>query len=157
MLFFSYLLDSLCWISCQVSEKLSCLWLNSKAARRKKREEARKLPEVSKEIYYDVSGDLKAVFGQTTVEDTAKEEETGWDQVEEEEEEEEEKKEDKDEQPAQHLSLFSADASAKTEESSGFKFSFFGDDTDTGTAETGELALKCLSGTDTQQFVFPAV
>lgn len=111
------------------------------------------MPEVSKEIYYDVSGDLKAVFGQTKVEDTAKEEETGWDQV----EEEEEKKEDKEEQPAQHLSLFSADASAKTEESSGFKFSFFGDDTDTGTAETGELALKCLSGTDTQQFVFPVV
>lgn len=103
-----------------------------------------------------MSGDLKAVFGPTKVEDTAKEEETGWDQVEE-EEEEEEKKEDKDEQPVQHLSLFSADASAKTEDSSGFKFSFFGDDTDAGTAETGELALKCLSGTDTQQFVFPVV
>lgn len=86
-----------------------------------------------------MSGDLKAVFGQAKVEDNAEgEENTGWDQVEEEEEEEE----GKEEESAQALPLLPADPGGKQEESSGFKFSFFGDDTDTGSAETGEAAVN---------------
>ncbi|XP_051271551.1 nucleolar protein 8 isoform X2 [Dicentrarchus labrax] len=105
----------------------------SKAARRKKREEAQKLPEVSKEIYYDVSGDLKAVFGQTKDDDTGGQEKANWDQ-----EGEEEKAEEggKDEEPTPLSSLLSADPGAEKEESSGFKFSFFEDDTETGSKET---------------------
>lgn len=37
----------------------------SKATKKKKREEAEKLPEVSKEIFYDVAVDLKEVLGST--------------------------------------------------------------------------------------------
>uniref|UniRef100_A0A673UTE0 Nucleolar protein 8 n=1 Tax=Suricata suricatta TaxID=37032 RepID=A0A673UTE0_SURSU len=39
----------------------------SKAKRRKKREEAEKLPEVSKEMYYNVAADLKEIFQTTKV------------------------------------------------------------------------------------------
>ncbi|KAL7408098.1 hypothetical protein ABVT39_018246 [Epinephelus coioides] len=113
----------------------------SKAARRKKREEAQKLPEVSKEIFYDVSGDLKAVFGQTKEDDVAREEEKkNWDQ----EEEDEEEEEGKDEQPTPLSSLLSADPSMEKVESSGFKFSFFGDDTETGSGETAEYKIESI-------------
>nr|XP_019952192.1 PREDICTED: nucleolar protein 8 isoform X2 [Paralichthys olivaceus] len=105
----------------------------SKSARRKKREEAQKMPEVSKEIYYDVSGDLKAVFGPTkddiTEEEEGEEEEEekiNWDQ------EEEEEKTEKEEEPTPVTSLVSADAE---KEESGFKFSFFGDDVETESKE----------------------
>ncbi|XP_033994564.1 nucleolar protein 8 isoform X1 [Trematomus bernacchii] len=118
----------------------------SKAARRKKREEAQKLPEVSKEIYYDVSGDLKAVFGQTKEEEeeeeaVAEKEETNWDQ------EEEKKKEEAGEQveqPTLESSLLSADRGAEKEEASGFKFSFFGDDVETGSGETAEYKIESI-------------
>ncbi|XP_041837226.1 nucleolar protein 8 [Melanotaenia boesemani] len=104
----------------------------SKSARRKKREEAQKLPEVSKEIYYEVSGDLKAVFGQTK---DAEGEETNWDKVEEEEGGGEEKEE--------LLSSFlTADPSTKEEEPSGFKFSFFGDNAEEGGEETTEYKVE---------------
>ncbi|XP_040890551.1 nucleolar protein 8 isoform X2 [Toxotes jaculatrix] len=102
----------------------------SKSARRKKREEAQKLPEVSKEIYYDVSGDLKAVFGPTKEDDTEGEEKTSWDQ------EEEEEGGAKDEEPTVLSTLISTEPDAKKEEMSGFKFSFFGDDTETESKET---------------------
>nr|XP_033481693.1 nucleolar protein 8 [Epinephelus lanceolatus] len=112
----------------------------SKAARRKKREEAQKLPEVSKEIFYDVSGDLKAVFGQTKEDDVAGEDEKkNWDQ-----EEEEEEEGGKDEQPTPLSSLLSADPSVEKVESSGFKFSFFGDDTETGSGETAEYKIESI-------------
>lgn len=39
----------------------------SKAKRRKKREEAEKLPEVSKEMYYNIAADLKEIFHTTKV------------------------------------------------------------------------------------------
>lgn len=78
------------------------------------------------------------MFGQSKVEGNGEEENTGWDQVEEEEEEEE----GKEEQSTQALPLLLADPGEKQEESSGFKFSFFGDDADTGTAETGEPAVN---------------
>ncbi|XP_019716024.1 nucleolar protein 8 isoform X3 [Hippocampus comes] len=84
----------------------------SKSARRKKREEAQKLPEVSKEIFYDVSGDLKAMFGPAAVQKPAEQPKASWDEEEEEEEEKDE------EQPA-------------PEEPSGFMFSFFGDEIQT--------------------------
>nr|XP_061814194.1 nucleolar protein 8 [Nerophis lumbriciformis] len=84
----------------------------SKSTRRKKREEAQKLPEVSKEIFYDVSGDLKAMFGSVTDQQPAEAVEIAWDQNQDEEKEEEE------EQP-------------QGEEPSGFMFSFFGDDIQT--------------------------
>ncbi|XP_075952079.1 nucleolar protein 8 isoform X2 [Anarhichas minor] len=116
----------------------------SKAARRKKREEAQKLPEVSKEIYYDVSGDLKAVFGQTKDEDVAGggDEETNWDR--EEEAKEEEEGGGKEEQPTLQSSLLSADPGAENEEASGFKFSFFEDDTETGSGETAEYKVESI-------------
>ncbi|XP_061796485.2 nucleolar protein 8 isoform X2 [Nerophis lumbriciformis] len=97
---------------------------NSKSARRKKREEAQKLPEVSKEIFYDVTGDLKAMFGQTN---DAEEVKTNWDQV----EEEVDGGGEDPEQPAPVTSLVLTDASAGTEDPSGFTFSFFGNDLET--------------------------
>ncbi|XP_037346723.2 nucleolar protein 8 isoform X2 [Pungitius pungitius] len=113
---------------------------DSKSARRKKREEAQKLPEVSKEIYYDVSGDLKAVFGQAKADEdvvpVAEDKETNWDREEEEEAEEEEGGGGNDEEPTLQPSLLAADPAAESEEASGFKFSFFEDDTQTGGGET---------------------
>lgn len=108
----------------------------SKSARKKKREEAQKLPEVSKEIYYDVSGDLKAVFSATKDDVAEGEEETNWDQKEEEEAGA------KDEKPNPLSPLFSADPSA---ESSGFKFSFFGDDAETENRETEEYKIESIT------------
>lgn len=109
----------------------------SKSARRKKREEAQKLPAVSKEIYYDVSGDLKAVFGPTKNDATEGEEKTSWDQ------EEVEEVGQNDEEPMLLSSLLSTDPTEE-KESAGFKFSFFGDDTETESQETGRLT-KYLS------------
>ncbi|XP_028262861.1 nucleolar protein 8 [Parambassis ranga] len=113
----------------------------SKAARKKKREEALKLPEVSKDIYYDVSGDLKAVFGQTKDDITKADEKlANWDQ---EEEREEENIEDEELNPLS--SLLSADPSTEKEDSSGFKFSFFGDDTEAaGSGETAEYKVESI-------------
>lgn len=113
--------------------------LHSKSARRKKREEAQKLPEVSKEIYYDVSGNLKTVFGPTKSDVTGQEEKTSWDQ------EEEEEVGGQDEEPTLLSSVLLADYSAGKEESSGFKFSFFGDETETDNKETGGWNLMYLS------------
>uniref|UniRef100_F6PZ20 Nucleolar protein 8 n=1 Tax=Macaca mulatta TaxID=9544 RepID=F6PZ20_MACMU len=49
----------------------------NKAKRKKKREEAEKLPEVSKEMYYNIAMDLKEIF-QTTKYTSEKEEDTLW-------------------------------------------------------------------------------
>lgn len=49
----------------------------SKAKRKKKREEAEKLPEVSKEMYYNIATDLKEIF-QTTKDTSEKEEDIPW-------------------------------------------------------------------------------
>lgn len=107
---------------------------HSKSARRKKREDAQTLPEVSKEIYFDVSGDLKAVFGETKSDVAAEKEKTSWDQEEEVGGQDEES-----------TLLSSADLGAEKEESAGFKFSFFGDDTETESKQTGRLNVKGLS------------
>ncbi|KAM7005602.1 nucleolar protein 8 [Tautogolabrus adspersus] len=115
----------------------------SKSARRKKREEAQKLPEVSKDIYYDVSGDLKAVFGASKdevpeEEEEDEEEKMNWDQ----EEEKEGEEGGDNEQPVP--SLPSADLSTEKEASSGFKFSFFGDDLETESKETEEYKVESI-------------
>lgn len=105
--------------------------LHSKSARRKKREEAQKLPEVSKEIFYDVSGDLKAVFGATKSDAAGETAETSWDQ------EEDEEVRGQDEEQTLLSPLLLADPCAEKEESTGFKFSFFGDDTGAECEQTG--------------------
>uniref|UniRef100_W5N8Z1 Nucleolar protein 8 n=1 Tax=Lepisosteus oculatus TaxID=7918 RepID=W5N8Z1_LEPOC len=91
----------------------------SKAARRKKREEAEKLPEVSKEIYYKVAVDLKEVFGPQKEKGEEKRD-VAWD-----------KKEDETtavDNSSGHIFNFSSSSGAGKEESTGFTFSFFGDD-----------------------------
>ncbi|XP_076994839.1 nucleolar protein 8 isoform X2 [Tamandua tetradactyla] len=49
----------------------------SKAKRKKKREEAEKLPDVSKEMYYNIAMDLKGIF-QTTKDSNEKKENLSW-------------------------------------------------------------------------------
>ncbi|XP_020557117.1 nucleolar protein 8 isoform X2 [Oryzias latipes] len=107
----------------------------SKSARRKKREEAQKLPEVSPEIFYQVSSDLKGVFGQTK-EDLSNPEKTNWDQV----------KEEEDRGKAEELqsSLLSEDPTTTKEGSSGFKFSFFGVDAEASGRETTEYKVESI-------------
>ncbi|MED6274740.1 hypothetical protein CHARACLAT_019431 [Characodon lateralis] len=106
----------------------------SKVTRRKKREEAQKLPEVSKDIYFEVSGDLKAVFGPMNDGSADGEEEKNWDQVVEEEGGGGE----------QQLlsSLLSADPNTMSEESTGFRFSFFADESEAVSGETTEYKAE---------------
>ncbi|KAL6464826.1 hypothetical protein MHYP_G00271430 [Metynnis hypsauchen] len=108
----------------------------SKAARRKKREEAEKLPEVSKEIYYDVAADLKEVFG-TSTHSQNKKEELSWDK-------EEDENEDEATGQDMHMWSLSSSVEAEKEASSGFKFSFFGDDTADTTSKTDEYKIETL-------------
>uniref|UniRef100_G1KIK9 Nucleolar protein 8 n=1 Tax=Anolis carolinensis TaxID=28377 RepID=G1KIK9_ANOCA len=86
----------------------------SKAKKKKKREEAQKLPEVSKEIFYEVAVDLKEVFGSTKQDERT--EEISWD-----------KREDVEETPLADTETFNFTAGNNAPEgSSGFAFSFFG-------------------------------
>ncbi|NXW06734.1 NOL8 protein, partial [Fregetta grallaria] len=85
----------------------------SKAQRKKKREESEKLPEVSKETYYDIAVDLKELFGSSKSK-SEKNEEIPWD-----------KDDTEDSTPPDHLG--SNDGSNVAQDSSGFTFSFFGD------------------------------
>ncbi|NXF50930.1 NOL8 protein, partial [Oceanites oceanicus] len=85
----------------------------SKAQRKKKREESEKLPEVSKETYYDIAVDLKELFGSSKSK-SEKNEEIPWD-----------KDDTEDSTPPDHLG--SNVGSNVAQESSGFTFSFFGD------------------------------
>ncbi|NXA45229.1 NOL8 protein, partial [Nothocercus julius] len=87
----------------------------SKAKRKKKREESEKLPEVSKETYYDISVDLKELFGSSKSE-AKKSEEIPWD------------KDDAEESPSlEHQTLGPNVGSNIAQECSGFTFSFFSD------------------------------
>ncbi|XP_028981704.2 nucleolar protein 8 [Esox lucius] len=114
----------------------------SKLARKKKREEAEKLPEVSKEIYYDVTVDLKEVFGATRDEKTEEVKNLAWD--EEEEQKEEELSHAMEVDPVKESSLLSTN---EGEASSSFKFSFFGDDTQAETTtEKEEYQVQMLKG-----------
>lgn len=60
------------WLFCSDANVCEC----SKAKRKKKREEAEKLPEVSKEMYYNIATDLKEIF--QTIKDTSEKEEMPW-------------------------------------------------------------------------------
>lgn len=105
-------------------------FLPSKAARRKKREEAKQLPEVSKDIYYDVTMDLKEAFG--TVKEIQKEmKEVSWDL--------DDDDENIDEAAQVDMAAFTFSSNQESEPSSGFKFSFFEDDAEAKT--TGEPFL----------------
>ncbi|XP_077458303.1 nucleolar protein 8 isoform X2 [Stigmatopora argus] len=127
----------------------------SKSARRKKREEAQKLPEVSKEIFYDVSGDLKAMFGSVAERRPGGAVQTAWDQNREEEEEEqeekkeeveeeekeeeemeqeeeaEEKEEEEEEQEEEEEKQQEEKVQAQAKDASPFMFSFFGNEVQT--------------------------
>ncbi|XP_051979818.1 nucleolar protein 8 [Xyrauchen texanus] len=107
----------------------------SKAARRKKREEAVKLPEVSKEIYFDVSMNLKEVFGATKEKEDEKET-VSWDK----------ETEDKMTQDDTPMDLSFTSNVENLEDTSGvFKFSFFGEDAVTETsAKTDEYKIEML-------------
>ncbi|NWR79285.1 NOL8 protein, partial [Centropus unirufus] len=85
----------------------------SKAKRKKKREESEKLPEVSKETYYDIAVDLKELFGSTKSK-AAKDEELPWD-----------KDDVGDSAPPD--SLGPRAGSDEAEDPGAFTFSFFGD------------------------------
>ncbi|KAJ8361049.1 hypothetical protein SKAU_G00175740 [Synaphobranchus kaupii] len=125
----------------------------SKAARRKKREEAEKLPEVSKEIYYDVAIDLKEVFG-SQKESIEVKQAVAWDkeEVEEEKEEGKEKEEEKlekqatEENASLQLCLISPNVSTKNAEPTGFQFSFFGNDDIKDTTVKDDYKLQILKG-----------
>ncbi|XP_054834586.1 nucleolar protein 8 isoform X2 [Eublepharis macularius] len=91
----------------------------SKAKKKKKREEAQKLPEVSKEIFYNVAENLKEVLESTKCDE--KPEIIPWD-----------KHNDVEEAiPADAGPLNFKDRSNKQEETSGFTFSFFGPEKET--------------------------
>lgn len=86
----------------------------SKAKRKKKREEAEKLPEVSKEMYYNIATDLKEIF-QTTKDTSENEDDLPW-------------KEGSDGETSE-AGQDPAVCTSKTEQPSGFTFSFFDSDT----------------------------
>uniref|UniRef100_A0A8B9VHB0 Nucleolar protein 8 n=1 Tax=Anas zonorhyncha TaxID=75864 RepID=A0A8B9VHB0_9AVES len=103
--------------------------LGSKAKRKKKREESEKLPEVSKEIYYDIAVDLKELFGSSKSK-PEKREEIPWDK-------------DNAEESTPHDNLGPDDGSNTAQNSGGFKFSFF-DDVDQSHKLEGFQRLKSV-------------
>ncbi|XP_073700698.1 nucleolar protein 8 [Garra rufa] len=108
----------------------------SKAEKRKKHIEAEKLPEVSKDIYFDVSVDFKEVFG-TTKENEEEKETVFWDK---------EAEETEDIIKPMEVS-FTSNVEAKEDTSGGFKFSFFGEDTVAETTnKTDEYNIETLKG-----------
>uniref|UniRef100_A0A672NK56 Nucleolar protein 8 n=1 Tax=Sinocyclocheilus grahami TaxID=75366 RepID=A0A672NK56_SINGR len=108
----------------------------SKAARRKKRIEAEKLPEVSKDVYFDISVDLKEVFG-TSKENQDEKETVSWD-----------KETEDTEDIMKHMEVsFTSNVEAKEDASGGFKFSFFGEDTAAETTtKTDEYKIETVKG-----------
>ncbi|NXN36494.1 NOL8 protein, partial [Rhinoptilus africanus] len=101
--------------------KTNAIEKESKAQRKKKREEREKVPEVSKETYYEIAVDLKELFGCSKSKEQ-KNEEIPWD-----------KDDAEDSTPPDHLGLNVGSNGAQ--ESSGFKFSFFGDTEESGRKE----------------------
>ncbi|XP_058528544.1 nucleolar protein 8 [Ochotona princeps] len=93
----------------------------SKAKRKKKREEIEKLPEVSKEMYYNISTDLKEIF-LSTKDASEKEEDSPWN-------------EDCDGEKAQGVHSPGA-LSTTPKQPKGFTFSFFDSDTKDSKEET---------------------
>lgn len=104
----------------------------SKAERRKKREEAEKLPEVSKDIYFEVSADLKEVFGTSKENQEEEEPKVSWDK---------EAEEIEDIMTPMEVS-FTSNVEAHEDTSGGFKFSFFGEVASAETTtKTGALII----------------
>uniref|UniRef100_A0A8C0EKG4 Nucleolar protein 8 n=1 Tax=Bubo bubo TaxID=30461 RepID=A0A8C0EKG4_BUBBB len=93
----------------------------SKAKGKKKKEESEKVPEVSKEVYYDIAVDLKELFGSSKSK-SEKKEEIPWD-----------KDDAEDSTPRDNLGPNVG--SDVAQESSGFRFSFFGDMEELGVKE----------------------
>ncbi|GAA6107958.1 nucleolar protein 8 [Tachysurus ichikawai] len=112
----------------------------SKAARRKKREEAKKLPEVSKDIYYDVTTDLKEVFGMGKEIQNEKKA-VSWDQ-----DDDDDDDDDDNVNKEEGMRTVSISSDREAEPSSGFKFSFFGDDAVTNTPATDEYKVEPIKG-----------
>ncbi|XP_026054302.1 nucleolar protein 8 [Carassius auratus] len=108
----------------------------SKAARRKKRIEAEKLPEVSKDVYFDISVDLKEVFG-TSKEIQEEKETVSWD-----------KEEEDTGDLMKHMEVsFTSNVEANEDTSGGFKFSFFEEDTAAETTtKTDEYKIETVKG-----------
>ncbi|XP_040853144.1 nucleolar protein 8-like [Ochotona curzoniae] len=94
----------------------------SKAKRKKKREEIEKLPEVSKEMYYNISTDLKEIF-LSTKDASEKEEDTPWN-------------EDCDGEKALGAIHSPGAHSPTPKQPTGFTFSFFDSDTKDSKEET---------------------
>ncbi|NWU43452.1 NOL8 protein, partial [Hylia prasina] len=90
-------------------------------AKRKKKEESETLPQVSEKIYYDIAADLKDLFG-SSKNQPEKTEEIPWD-----------KEDAEDSAPDDHLGPLPENDVAQ--ESSAFKFSFFGDTEELGSKE----------------------
>ncbi|XP_009075433.1 PREDICTED: nucleolar protein 8, partial [Acanthisitta chloris] len=90
-------------------------------AKKKKKEENEKVPQVSEETYYDIAGDLKELF-ESSKSKSENKEEIPWD-----------KDDVEDSASPDHLGPKSGSNIA--EESSGFKFSFFGDMEESGRKE----------------------
>ncbi|XP_026638883.1 nucleolar protein 8 isoform X2 [Microtus ochrogaster] len=86
----------------------------SKVKRKKKREEAEKLPEVSQDMYHNITTDLKEIFQHTKNTDE-KEEDTPWN-------------EDCGREETEEVSV-AATLTSGAEHTSGFTFSFFDSDT----------------------------
>uniref|UniRef100_H3BHY5 Nucleolar protein 8 n=1 Tax=Latimeria chalumnae TaxID=7897 RepID=H3BHY5_LATCH len=119
----------------------------SKAERKKKREEAEKLPEVSKEIYYDVAIDFKETFGpmKTAVDEK---EIIAWDKNDD-ENEEVTPMEAETTQAVTHSFDFFSGTNSTQEESTGFAFSFFGTDTE----EPKEKSFNFIKRISYSQFI----
>ncbi|XP_029455230.1 nucleolar protein 8 [Rhinatrema bivittatum] len=92
----------------------------SKAKRKKMREKAEKLPEVSKETYHNIAIDFKEVFGSTKHKSEESEVVIPWDKADSE-------PGDTDMRLTAEHSLHFLSKPDKTEETSHFTFSFFGD------------------------------
>ncbi|XP_039932017.1 nucleolar protein 8 isoform X1 [Hirundo rustica] len=90
-------------------------------AKKKKKEESETLPRVSEEIYYDIAADFKDLFG-SSKNKPEKTEEIPWD-----------KEDVQDSAPDDHLGPLPENDVAQ--ESSAFKFSFFGDREELGIKE----------------------
>ncbi|NXR73165.1 NOL8 protein, partial [Pycnonotus jocosus] len=90
-------------------------------AKKKKKEESETLPQVSEETYYDIAADLKDLFG-SSKNKSEKTEEIPWD-----------KEDVQDSAPDDHLGPLPENDVAQ--ESSAFKFSFFGDTEESGIKE----------------------
>ncbi|XP_069499990.1 nucleolar protein 8 isoform X2 [Ambystoma mexicanum] len=104
--------------------KVESVEKESKAKRKKIREEAEKLPEVSKEIYHEVDVDFKTVFGSAKPVPEENEALTPWDQK----EEEQDKKELTDAKSPDAQPNVNVSVGCGGQNPAVFTFSFLGDD-----------------------------